>query len=172
MSKRVLSIASGILIAVLAFSNAFAGTIKLSSVTFSLGSLISSGGLTGLGNTDVTLVLTASGIPAVTCTNGGGNQVPGQSAPKVSAQGSTTLIPNTSLTKNGSTPYYVETGTLPTLTWQQGGCPNSNWSAAITFVYWTNATITVYDTLTGALLLTQNYVCTTTLTSVSCTPTK
>lgn len=175
MSKRVLSIASGILIAALAFSNAFAGTIKLSSVTFSLGSLISSGGLTGLGNTDVTLVLNASGIPAVTCTNGGGNQVPGQSAPKVSAQGSTTLIPNTSLTKNGSTPYRVETdsSTLPTLTWQEGGCPNSNWSAAITFVYWTNATITVYDTLTGARLLTQNYVCTTTFSpkSVSCTPT-
>ncbi len=170
MSKRVLSIASGILIAILAFSNAFAGNIKLSSVSFSLGSLISNGTVSGLGNTDVNLVLTASGIPAITCTNGGGNQVPGQSSPKVSAQGSTTLIPNTSLTKNGSTPYYVETGALPTLTWQQAGCPNSNWTAAITFVYWTNATITIYDASTGALLLTQNYVCTTTLTSVSCTP--
>jgi hypothetical protein len=170
MSKRILSIASSVLIAVLVFSTVFASGIKLSGVTFSLGSLISNGGVTGLGNTDVTLVLDASGIPAITCVNNGTNQAPGQSYPKVSAQGSTMLNPNTALTKNGSTPYSVETGVPPTVTWQQAGCPNSNWTAKITFVFWTNATISIYDTLTGVLLLRQKYVCTTTTTSVNCTP--
>ncbi len=172
MNKRVFGLASGILIAVLVFSNAFAGGgVRLSGVSFSLGSLISNGYVSGIGNTDVTLDLTASGIPAITCINGGGNSVPGQSSPKVTASGSVLLPGNSPLRKNGKAPYGVETQPPAPLTWQQAGCPNSNWTAVITFIYWTNATITVYDSGTGALLLTQNYVCTTTLTSVSCTPT-
>ena len=178
MSKRLLSIASGVLIAILAFSNAFAGNIKLSSVTFSLGSLISNGTVTGLGNTDYTLVLNATGIPAIVCTNNGGNQVPGQSFPKVSAQGTTQVGPGHLgyVIKNGSSPYHVETGQVTTpLTWQTAGCPNANWSWQITFVYWTDAVITAYlasDTNFTTPIITQHYVCTTTLTSVSCTPTK
>jgi hypothetical protein len=46
--------------------------------------------------------------------------------------------------------------------------------AEIVFVYWTNATITVYDTATGELLASQSYTCTTIRYpdpgSVSCTP--
>lgn len=172
MNKRIFGLASGILIAILVFSNALAGGgVRLSGTTFSLGSLISHGYVSGIGNTDVTLVLNASGIPAITCTNGGGNQVPGQSSPKVSASGSVLLPGNSPLRKNGKAPYGVETQPPAPLTWDQAGCPNSNWAAQITFIYWTNATISVYDSSTLALLLKQNYVCTTTLTSVSCTPT-
>lgn len=171
MNKKILAVATGVLIAVLAFTDAFAGGIKFTA-NFSLGSLISNGTISGLGNTDVTMVLDASGIPAITCTNQGGNQVPGQSYPKVSAQGSEALPGNSPLRKNGSSPYGVETQPPAPLTWQQAGCPNSNWTAQITFVYWTNATISVYDTGTGAMLTQQNYACTTTLTSVSCTPIK
>lgn len=169
MNKRVLALASAILVAVVVFSNAFAGSIRLSSPTFSLGSLIAKGTVSGIGNTDVTMVLDASGIPAIVCTNGGGNDVPGQSTPKVSAEGTQNLLGNDPLRKNGKSPYGVETNPPPPLTWDQAGCPNSNWTAEITFVYWTNATISVYDTATQALLLKQNYVCNTTLTSVSCT---
>ncbi len=171
MNKRILSVAGVLLIAALAFSDAFAGSIKFTA-NFSLGSLISNGTVSGIGNTDITMVLDASGIPAITCTNQGGNQVPGQSFPKVSAEGTTALPGNSPLRKNGTSPYGVETQPSAQLTWQQAGCPNSNWTATITFVYWTNATIYVYATDTGALLAQQNYACTTTLTSVTCTAVK
>ncbi len=168
MNRKAFSVASAVLIALLAFSNAFAGSIKLSSVTFSLGSLIANGTVSGIGNTDVTMVLDASGIPAIMCINNGTNQVPGQSYPKVSAEGTQSLLGNNPIRKNGQSPFGVETNPPAPLTWQQAGCPNSNWTAEITFVYWTNSTISVYDTSTGALLLQQNYVCSTTTTSVSC----
>lgn len=171
MNKRVLSLLSGLLMAAVVFSTVFAGGgVKLSSVTFSLGSLIAKGAISGIGNTDVSMILDASGIPAIVCTNGGGNQVPGQSSPKVSAEGTQTLLGNDPVRKNGKSPFGVETNPPAPLTWDQAGCPNSNWTAQIVFVYWTNATISVYDLTTGALILKQNYVCTTTDTSVSCTP--
>lgn len=170
MNKKFVSIASAALVAVLVFSTAYAGGIKLSGVSFSLGSLISNGTISGIGNTDVQIVLTGSGIPAITCYNNGSNPVPGQSTPKVTASGSENLLGNDGFRKNGKTLFGVETNPPPPLTWDQAGCPNSNWTAAITFVYWTNATIYVYDLSTGALLLGPvNYVCNTTLTSVSCT---
>ncbi len=166
--KRIFAIASGLLIAVLVFSTASAGGIKFNA-NWSLGSLIANGTVTGIGNTDVTMVLDASGIPAITCTNQGGNQVPGQSFPKVSAEGKQSLLGSDFFRKNGKSPYNVETDPPPTLTWDQAGCPNSNWTAEITFVYWTNARISVYDTATWTLLAYRDYACTTTLTSVSCT---
>ncbi len=169
MNRKVFALASGLLIAILVFSTAYAGGIKISGVSFSLGSLISNGTVSGIGNTDVTMVLDASGTPVVVCINGGGNEVPGQSSPKVSAEGSQNLLGNDPLRKNGKSPFGVETQPPAPLTWQQAGCPNSNWTAEITFVYWTNASISVFDTSTQALLLKQNYVCNTTLTSVSCT---
>lgn len=169
MKKKLFSIAASALVAILVFTNAFASGIKLSGVTFSLGSLIVNGAISGIGNTNVTMVLDASGIPAITCVNSGGNQVPGQSFPKVSAEGSQNLLGNDPVRKNGKSPFGVETNPPAPLTWQQAGCPNSNWTASITFVFWTNATVSVYDMSTGALLLQQNYVCNTTTTSVSCT---
>ncbi len=169
MNKKVLSVASGLLIAVLVFSTAYAGGIKLSGVTFSLGSLIVDGTISGIGSTNVTMVLDASGIPAITCVNNGGNSVPGQSYPKVSAEGSQNLLGSDLVRKNGKSPFGVETNPPAQLTWDQAGCPNSNWTANITFVFWTNATVSVYDMSTGALLLKQNYVCNTTTTTVSCT---
>ncbi len=171
MNKKLFALVCALVMAMLVFSTGFAtGGVKLSSVSFSLGSLISNGFVSGIGNTDVTMVLAGSGIPAITCYNNGGNAVPGQSSPKVTAQGTELLPGNSPLRKNGKAPFGVETQPPAPLTWQQAGCPNSNWYAVITFVYWTNATIYVYDTGTGALLLQQNYACTTTLTSVSCTP--
>jgi hypothetical protein len=174
MSKRIIALATGILIAIMVFSTAFAGGgIKVSGVSFTLGSLIANGTVSGIGNTDVTMVLVASGIPAITCINNGTNSVPGQSSPKVTAQGTEALPGNDPLRKNGKSSFGVETNPpdLSSWTWQTAGCPNSNWTFELTFVYWTNATIYVYDTATQSLLTKQNYACTTTLTSVSCVPT-
>jgi len=174
MKRRVISITTALIAAILLTSTVFAGAIKFSSVTFDLGSLIADGFLTGLGNQDVEVVLSATGIPAITCTNYGGNQVPGQSYPKVSALGEQTLLDDDQRSKNGKSPFYVETDDEPTLTWDEAGCPNSNWSASIDFVFWTEATISVYDLYTGDFLASQDYTCITTRypASVSCTPVK
>ena len=146
--------------------------IGFSSVKFSLGSLIADGFVTKLGNTDVTVVLDASGIPAVTCTNNGKQDVPGQSSPKITATGQQSLNGNRDFTKNGKSPFSVETYDPVSVPWNAAGCPSANWTARIDFIYWTNATLSVYDTATNALQLQKNYTCTTTRfpASVSCTP--
>ena len=180
-------------------STVFAGYIKLSNVTFSLGTdtstnsgglqlmallaaesgqssfptLNATGTMTGLGKDDVIVQLQASGFPEVTCTNQGGNQAPGQNPPKVSSVGDQYLDGDISETKNGKSPFNVTTdpadlGSLDAIAY---GCPNDNWSAQIDFIYWTDATITVFD-LGGNELQSQDYTCTTTLTSVTCKPVK
>ena len=107
-------------------STVFAGYIKLSNVTFSLGTdtstnsgglqlmallaaesgqssfptLNATGTMTGLGKDDVIVQLQASGFPEVTCTNQGGNQAPGQNPPKVSSVGDQYLDGDISETKS------------------------------------------------------------------------
>jgi hypothetical protein len=146
------------------------GAVKLSGVSFRLGSLIADGTLTGLGNTDVSVVIDARGIPAITCINLGGNEVPGQSYPKVSASGDQLLDGDSSVRKNGKSLFGVETVDPKTIPWNEAGCPNSNWTGHIDFIFWTDASISVFDASTQALLLKRDYTCATTLTSVSCTP--
>src|SRR5690349_739946 len=171
MKKKLLPLLSVLLIVILMATPVSAGgAVKLSSVNFSLGSLIANGTLTGLGRTDVTVVLDASGIPAITCSNPGGNAVPGQSSPRVSASGNQLLDGDSAIRKNGKSPFGVETDDPETIPWNQAGCPNANWTGHIDFIFWTDATITVLDAGTQALLLKRDYKCTTTLTSVSCVP--
>jgi hypothetical protein len=176
MRKKALSVVYALLAAVLFSTSALAGgSVKLSSVTFQLGSLIANGTLTGLGRTDVTVVLDASGVPEITCTNNGSNDVRGQSSPKVSASGERTLLGNDPIRKNGKSPFDVETTDPDVIAWDAAGCPNSNWTGHIDFIYWTDATISVYDTVTyspsAQPLIQQNYTCITTRfpPSVSCT---
>src|SRR5688500_5575076 len=172
MKKKILSILTiFVLITMMTSTVSAGGNVKLSSVRFSLGSLVAEGFAGGLGRTDVTVVLDASGIPAITCTNPGGNAVPGQSSPKVTASGDQSLLGSDPLRKNGKSPFGVETEDPAPLAWDQAGCPGSKWTAQIDFVFWTNATISVYNTATNTLLVRQNYTCTTTRfpASVSCT---
>jgi len=174
MKKKILSLLTVFLVVTLFTSTVSAGgAVKLSGVQFSLGSLIAKGFAGGLGNTDVTVVLDASGIPVITCTNHGGSDVPGQSSPKVSASGQQGLLGSDPLRKNGKSPFDVETDES-SVTWDQAGCPNPNWTARIDFIFWTNATISVHDTATNVLLTSQNYICTTTRfpATVSCTPSR
>jgi hypothetical protein len=171
MKKKLYSLVSVLLVVmVMAMPVSAGGAVKLSRVAFSLGSLIANGTLTGLGNTDVSVVIDASGIPAITCVNFGENQVPGQSYPKVSASGNQILDGDSPVRKNGRSPFGVETVDPETIPWNEAGCPNANWIGHIDFIFWTDASISIIDESTQALLLKQDYTCTTTLTSVICTP--
>lgn len=172
MKRRIISVTTALLAAILLTSTVFAGAIKFSNVTFNLGSLIANGSLTGLGNLQAKVLLDASGFPVISCTNKGGNQAPGQNPPKVSASGAQ-LISGLDLTKkNGKSPFSVETKDPQFVDSVEYGCPNANWTAKVDFIYWTDATINVVDPATEEVLASQDYTCTTTLTSVSCTPVK
>lgn len=172
MKKKLFSLLSVLLVINLFVSPVSAGRgIGLSGVSFSLGSLIAKGTLVRLGPTDVTVVLDASGIPVIMCTNGGGNDVPGQSSPKISASGSD-FIDGDEVTKNGKAPFNTETDDPKTLPWDVAGCPNANWTARIDKIRWTDAIISVKDSA-GHDLIKQAYTCNPLLqteTSVSCTP--
>ena len=172
MKKKILSILTTlVLITLLASTVSAGGNVGLGSVKFTPGSLIATGTFTGLGGykQGVTAELEATGIPMVMCTNQGGNQAPGQNPSRVTANGDQFIAPQL-ITKKGTAPLDVTAETGP-ITGTQGGCANDNWSAEIVSVSWTNATISVYDNKTGALLLQKNYLCDPALqtsTSVSC----
>ncbi|HEX9838873.1 MAG TPA: hypothetical protein VGA72_05980 [Anaerolineales bacterium] len=172
MKKRIFFLLSILLVVTLSSSPVSAGpSIKFSgganSVEWSLGSLDAKGALI-LGNTNVKVVLEASGKPDVTCTNQGSNPASGQNPPDVSATGAQVLQERT---KNGKSPFDVEARPPETLPGSQGGCANDNWTAHIDFVSWEAAKITVTNLAGDTILLEQSYTCITTRNpdAVSCT---
>jgi len=179
MKRKLVTIVTVLLIAMMVTSSALAGNaIKLSNVDWKLGSLISKGFASGLGNTDWVLVLDGVGHAGVICTNHGSNDVPGQSFPHVVGRGITTLPGSDPLRKNGKSPYYVaaqsEYESVQYIPWDEGGCPNPNWTARIDFVFWDFAVINVYsplDTNFATPVATYQYRCETTYTGPNSTPT-
>jgi len=115
--------------------------------------LSSTGKLTGLGNGDIVVTLTATGTPSATCTNKGGNQAPGQNPATVTTSGGE-AIPAGAI-KNGTVTYNVSTAAPAQPTPQAAGCPSGNWTAAITDVAFTSATVTV--TQGGVTVFQQTY---------------
>jgi hypothetical protein len=113
--------------------------------------LAARGDLTGLGNGDVLVTLTATADVTATCTNQGQNQAPGQNPADVTVRGSQ-AIPQDEI-KNGNTPFAVVTE--PPVTPIPGApeCPNPNWTENITDLAFTSATITV-EQPPGTLVLT------------------
>jgi hypothetical protein len=100
-----------------------------------------SGALAGLGNEDVTITLTATGPGTSTCVNNGGNAAPGQNKVPLTLSGSQTI--SAGEVKNGNVSFDLTTAGPTQPTAQQAGCPNGNWSATVTDVQFSSATITV-----------------------------
>jgi hypothetical protein len=97
--------------------------------------------LSGLGNADVTATITATGKGTAACTNQGGNEAPGQNKIPLTLAGSQTIA--ASDIKNGNVCFNVTTAGPQQPTASQAGCPNNNWSARITDVAFSSATVTI-----------------------------
>jgi hypothetical protein len=96
------------------------------------------GKVAGLGGTTFQITVTAVGTATVECTNPAGNVAPGQTFTTTST-GTTGPQPTP---RNGQARFTLAT-TTPTA--PAGSCPNPKWSAAVTDVQFTNATITLRE---------------------------
>lgn len=103
-------------------------------------SVTCSGTIAGLGSTTFEIVVTAAGDATVQCANPGGNVAPGQDTSIIAGGSSGPQRTDTS----GNYSYTVSTNT-PTVTARQAGCPNGKWTATITNVNYTDATIVLYE---------------------------
>jgi hypothetical protein len=108
--------------------------------------LNATGALTGLGNGDIVVELTAQGQPVATCTNpAGATQPPGQNPAVVEVSGAQ-QIPAGEI-KNGNVAFNVSTAAPETPIAGAPDCPNSMWTEDINDVIFSGfpATITVYQ---------------------------
>jgi hypothetical protein len=156
MKKKFLSVLTVFLITIMLTSTVSAGgNVKLSGVRFALGSLIAEGFVKNTGNTDITVVLDATGIASITCTHLYSEDVPGKKNVKVSASGQQTLYGGSEASadsgseNNNKRAFYVETVDPETLPWDVAGCPSSEWTAQISFISWTKAKISVFNGIIG-----------------------
>lgn len=114
--------------------------------------LSASGELSGLGNGDVLVTITATANPQGLCTNPGGeSKVPGQNPAPVQVTGSTSIP--ASEVKNGTTPFGVTTNAPTSPIPGAPDCPNPGWTETITDMAFTSATITI-EQPAGTVVLT------------------
>src|SRR5436309_1139265 len=138
---------------VLAVLTMVVGTAWAVSVHFKHGSpqafdngltLTLSGVISGVGNDTTVINLSATADPDTTCSAPCSkepcNQAPGQNPGAVTVTGTVALPP--SEIKNGNLAFTVTTQPPAQPTPAAAGCPNDNWTAAITDLHFTSATIT------------------------------
>lgn len=95
------------------------------------------GNVSGLGNEDLTVQLDATGTGSVVCENPAGHRAPGQDT-TVNASGTESGIE----VKNGRASFDVTTAEPPAPD-PAVVCPNPKWTATITDVEFTSATLTL-----------------------------
>lgn len=106
--------------------------------------LNAAGELSGLGNGDVLVTITAQADVTATCSNpsaDGEHQPPGQNPAPISVSGSQS-IPAEEI-KNGNTPFNVTTVAPPSTIEGAPDCANPNWTETIQDLSFTSAVITV-----------------------------
>jgi hypothetical protein len=141
--KRLLLLAASaaaiVALAVPAMASAQSGHFVGAQSCTDVGTQVScSGKVAGLGGTTFTITVSAQGTASVTCTNPAGNVAPGQSF-TTTTTGSSGPFPTP---RNGSARYTV-TSNAPTA--PAGSCPNSKWTATVTDVSFTTATISLFE---------------------------
>jgi hypothetical protein len=142
MKRRILFFVAAA-VAALTVTGVALAAVNFHNVTFTDNgtTLTVSGKLTGLGNGDILVNLSATANPTATCTNRGGTQAPGQNPATVNVTGAQ-AIPAEEV-KNGTVNFSVTTSEPAQPTAQQAGCPNGNWTARITDLAFTSFTVTV-----------------------------
>src|SRR5688572_25648477 len=111
--------------------------------------LTASGSVAGLGNEDVTVLLNAQGTATIVCTNPAGNVAPGQTR-DVNVSGSQTITD----VKNGRVNFSVTT-IAPAA--PADACPNRKWTASVTNVDFSSATLIVQQGGEDVLTVTETF---------------
>jgi hypothetical protein len=110
------------------------------------------GDLSGLGNENILITITARGLPTASCTNpAGATQPPGQNPAEVVLTGTEPI--SAGEIKNGTVHFDVTTAAPVSPIAGAPDCPNPQWTEAITDVAFTSAVITVEQPV-GTLVLT------------------
>lgn len=104
-------------------------------------SLRAAGDLSGLGNEDLVIFLTADADVVAVCQNQGGNQAPGQNPAPLTVTGTKPVLAEQ--IKNGNLSFELETEAPPRLIPGAPDCPNPNWDEIVIDLIFRNATIRV-----------------------------
>jgi membrane-associated protease RseP (regulator of RpoE activity) len=160
MRKMIIALLAAFLVGAITASGAMASSVHLkggknAEPKFTDGGLTlnAAGELSGLGNGDVLVTMTATANATADCVNPGSGEhrPPGQNPAPVTVSGSQ-AIPQSEI-KNGNTPFSVTTNRPVTPIPGAPGCPNTQWTENITDLQFTSAVITV-EQPPGTLVLT------------------
>ena len=145
MRRIQYSAAAAVMVLLLAAGSALAALTFHSgpTVTFSGSSATATANISGLGNEPAFAQLFVNGTAEYTCSNKGGNEAPGQNPQP--AQGASPVQDLGNTEHNGrATVNVTATLTAPqTIPAKQAGCPNGNWTATLSKLTVTSATLVI-----------------------------